>query len=63
HQKRAPFRLANAPLFNYQVFCQFTKSRPFSTNNRAPFHLTKTTTEQHRPDFHWFGNVLFNSRA
>ena len=22
-----------------------------------------TTTEQRRPDFHWFGNVLFNSRA
>ena len=22
-----------------------------------------TATEQHRPDFHWFGNVLFNSRA
>jgi len=21
-----------------------------------------TTTEQRRPDFHWFGNVLFNSR-
>jgi hypothetical protein len=22
-----------------------------------------TATEQHRPDFHWFGNVLFNSRS
>jgi hypothetical protein len=22
-----------------------------------------TATERHRPDFHWFGNVLFNSRA